>query len=189
MTLDRNGKLYGALSSVRRTSIRIAKRLHSVHPTAYVHHRATVSRDVKAEEWVFIAAGVHLDPLVRIGRYSMLAAGVAVVGDDHVWDVVGVPAQFTGRPRQQVTTIGRDVWVGRGALIRRGVTIGNGAIIGARAVVTQDVDPYAVVVGVPARTLRTRFIDPVDRAAHERMLNGPVMPRRVAEPLERSGDE
>src|SRR5690606_2532202 len=108
-----------------------------------------------------------------------------IVGDDHVWDVVGVPMQFTGRPRQQTTRIGRDVWVGRDATICRGVTIGNGAVIGARAVVTHDVEPYSVVVGVPARPLRYRFEDLEDQAAHERMLNGPVVRRLVAPPLER----
>jgi hypothetical protein len=37
------------------------------------------------------------------------------------------------------------------------VTIGDGAVIGARAVVSRDVEPYAVVVGNPATTVRLRF--------------------------------
>lgn len=53
--------------------------------------------------------------------------------------------------------IGNDVWIGEGAFIRRGVEIGDGAIIGARAVVTQNVPPYAIVAGTPARILRYRF--------------------------------
>jgi virginiamycin A acetyltransferase len=40
-----------------------------------------------------------------------------------------------------------------------GVHIGNGAIIGTRAVVTKDVEPYAIVGGVPAKTIRKRFDD------------------------------
>lgn len=55
------------------------------------------------------------------------------------------------------TRIGHDVWIGAGAVIRNGLTIGDGAIIGAQAVVTADVPPYAVVAGVPARTIRLRF--------------------------------
>lgn len=54
-------------------------------------------------------------------------------------------------------TIGNDVWIGEGVLIRRGVSIGNGAIIAARSVVNKDVPDYAVVGGVPAKTIRMRF--------------------------------
>jgi len=53
--------------------------------------------------------------------------------------------------------VGNDVWIGTRAIIRDGVAIGNGAVIGAGAVVTQDVPAYAIVGGVPARTLRYRF--------------------------------
>lgn len=53
--------------------------------------------------------------------------------------------------------IGNDVWIGYEAVILAGVTIGDGAIIGARAVVTQDVPPYTVVGGVPAKPIRKRF--------------------------------
>ena len=53
--------------------------------------------------------------------------------------------------------IGNDVWIGYEAVILSGVTIGDGAIIGTRALVTQDVPPYTVVGGVPAKPIRTRF--------------------------------
>lgn len=53
--------------------------------------------------------------------------------------------------------IGNDVWIGQGATILSGVTIGDGAVIGAYSVVAKDVEPYAIVVGNPARTLRKRF--------------------------------
>lgn len=53
--------------------------------------------------------------------------------------------------------IGNDVWIGYEAMILAGVTIGDGAIIAARAVVTQDVPPYTIVGGVPAKPIRQRF--------------------------------
>ena len=53
--------------------------------------------------------------------------------------------------------IGNDVWIGYEAIILSGVTIGDGAIIASRAVVTEDVPPYTIVGGVPAKTIRKRF--------------------------------
>ena len=53
--------------------------------------------------------------------------------------------------------IGNDVWIGSHVLILGGVKIGDGAIIGAGAVVTKDVEPYCIVGGVPAKTIRKRF--------------------------------
>lgn len=55
--------------------------------------------------------------------------------------------------------IGNDVWIGEGVFISRGVSIGDGAIIAARSVVTKDVEPYAIVGGIPARTIRYRFAE------------------------------
>lgn len=53
--------------------------------------------------------------------------------------------------------IGSDVWIGCRAVILSGVNIGNGAVIAAGAVVSQDVPPYAVVGGIPAKIIKYRF--------------------------------
>jgi len=47
------------------------------------------------------------------------------------------------------------VWIGSNALINPGVRLGHDCVIGAGAVVTKDIPPYAVAVGVPARVIRT----------------------------------
>ncbi|MBR6646045.1 MAG: CatB-related O-acetyltransferase, partial [Clostridia bacterium] len=57
----------------------------------------------------------------------------------------------------ETTIIGNDVWIGHSALILEGVKIGDGAIVGAGAVVTKDVPPYSIVVGVPAKVIKYRF--------------------------------
>ena len=46
--------------------------------------------------------------------------------------------------------IGDRVWIGYRALVMPGVTIGEGAVVAACSVVTRDVEPYAVVAGMPA---------------------------------------
>lgn len=53
--------------------------------------------------------------------------------------------------------IGNDVWIGSGAIVMAGINIGDGAVIAAGSVVTKDVEPYAIVAGVPAKTIRMRF--------------------------------
>lgn len=49
-----------------------------------------------------------------------------------------------------------DVWIGSHSTILDGVTIGKGAVIGAGAVVTKDIPPYSVAVGVPAKIIKER---------------------------------
>lgn len=55
------------------------------------------------------------------------------------------------------TEIGNDVWIGSEAIIMPGIKVGDGAIIGTRALVTRDVEPYAIIGGNPAKTIRKRF--------------------------------
>ena len=50
-------------------------------------------------------------------------------------------------------------WICADAFLGPGVTIGEGAVVGARAVVTHDVEPWVVVAGNPARTIKRRVID------------------------------
>lgn len=64
------------------------------------------------------------------------------------------------------TVIGCDVWVGHNAVILQGVCVGHGACIAAGAIVTDNVPPYAIVGGVPARVLKYRF----DEATREALI-------------------
>ena len=70
---------------------------------------------------------------------------------------LGVDSAFKARRQSKKVRIGHDVWIGHGAVVLPGVSIGNGAVIGANAVVSHDVEPYAIVGGVPAKPLRHRF--------------------------------
>ena len=48
------------------------------------------------------------------------------------------------------------MWIGTGVVVTKGVTIGDGAIVGANSVVTNDVPPFTIVAGIPARAIKKR---------------------------------
>ena len=68
-------------------------------------------------------------------------------------------------PKQVI--IGENAWVGFDAIVLPGVTIGPGAVIGCKAVVFEDVPPYAVVVGNPGRVIK--YLDPTDGSEAKRL--------------------
>jgi len=108
----------------------------------------------------------------NIGKFSNIATGVRINPSNHPWwratlhhftyrsrsygFALEDDAEIFSWRREDSVTIGHDVWFGHNAIVMPGVTIGNGAAIGSGAVVTKDVPPYAVVVGVPARVIRFR---------------------------------
>jgi hypothetical protein len=68
---------------------------------------------------------------------------------------------FLAHRRSRTTYIGHDTWIGHGAIIMPEVRVGDGAVVGSGAVVTKDVAPYTIVVGVPAKFVRRRFSEEI----------------------------
>jgi phosphonate metabolism protein (transferase hexapeptide repeat family) len=108
----------------------------------------------------------------EIGRFCSIAAQTRINPGNHPLDRVALnhftyrssayglgedDAGFFDRRRGHRVTLGHDVWIGHGAIVLPGVSIGHGAAVGAGAVVSKDLPPFAVAVGVPARVLRFRF--------------------------------
>lgn len=78
----------------------------------------------------------------------LIAANVQLISNNHdPYD----RAVLTCKP----VLIKKGAWIGAGASIMPGVTVGRYAIVGAASVVTHDVPDYAVVVGSPARVIKT----------------------------------
>lgn len=101
---------------------------------------------------------------VLIGDRVMIASHVSITSLTHDYthsDMRFAPA--IGAP----VTIHDDVWIGAHAVIMPGVTIGQGAVVGAGAVVREDVPPFAIVVGVPARIVRYRFTTEMSKSTSQ----------------------
>jgi acetyltransferase-like isoleucine patch superfamily enzyme len=81
--------------------------------------------------------------------------GAKVLGSAHTGDPLTVPIIETDL---EIRPVRIHAWadIGVNAVILPGVTVGRGAVVGAGAVVAEDVEPFAIVAGVPARLLRRR---------------------------------
>lgn len=121
----------------------------------------------------FLLPDEGADKLV-IGSFCSIGSGAAFImagnqGHRNDWistfpffwmpDVPAFAGAQNGYQPAGDTVIGNDVWIGSEAIVMPGITIGDGAVIGTRSLVTRDVEPYAIVGGSPARTIRKRFDD------------------------------
>lgn len=165
--------VYEAYRSTKMAVVRWRLGLQHVHPTFYLAAKSSVSPDLRAGEFSFMNGGCVIPPGVELQRYATLGPRVAIVGADHEYEVPGTPLLFAGRPAIPRTVIEADAWVGYGSILIAGVRIGRVAIVGAGSVVTKDVPPYKIVAGVPAREIRDRFPNPLDREKHDAMLASP----------------
>jgi acetyltransferase-like isoleucine patch superfamily enzyme len=102
---------------------------------------------------------------VTIGNCVMVAAFVAMFAANHNFDDPALPILEQGTTTKGGIRIEDDVWIGTHAVILDGVVIGRGSVIGAGAVVTKNVPPYSVMMGVPAKRVRSRLSSRVKEAA------------------------
>ncbi len=126
---------------------------------AHVMPGAVIGEDCNVCDHTYVEGGVIVGDRVTIKSGVYLWDGLRI--EDDVF--IGPQATFTNDPfprsRQPftapVTTIRRGASIGAGAVILPGVTVGERAMVGAGAVVTRDVPADVVVVGNPARVLRS----------------------------------
>lgn len=92
-----------------------------------------------------------------VGNDVMTAWDVQVVGGGHVTDSTEIPMVRQGRLPDSTLTIEDDVWIGmRATIVAKNYTIGRGSIIAAGSVVVNEVPPYSIVAGNPARVIKMR---------------------------------
>lgn len=129
-----------------------------------------ISSDIVFGDYVFIGKRSTLGPRVeRIGSYTSIGSDCILGPNNHPVDNLTTSAVFyspswglvsnSGKEvfNKRDTVIESDVWIGSRSIVLGGITIGVGAVIGAGAVVTQNIPPYAIAVGNPAKIIRYRF--------------------------------
>ena len=146
-----------------------------IHPTAIVDAGATIGEDTRIWHWVHVCGGAvigqrcSLGQNVFIGNRVHIGDNVKIQNNVSVYDNVtleddvfcGPSMVFTNvyNPRSALsrkdeyrdTLVRRGVTLGANCTIVCGVQIGEHAFVGAGAVVTRDVAPFALMLGVPAR--------------------------------------
>ena len=131
---------------------------------------AKLENDVDMGPFGHLRRGAHLDDHVHMGNFgevknSYLAQGVKMghfsyIGDAHVGRNANIGAgtvtcNFDGEGKYK-TEIGADAFIGSDTMLVAPVKIGVGAKTGAGAVVTHDVPDGSVVVGVPAKVIKSK---------------------------------
>ncbi|NJM72477.1 MAG: acyltransferase [Scytonema sp. RU_4_4] len=85
----------------------------------------------------------------------MIASHTGIYANNHNFADLTRPMKSQGVTSKGIV-IENDCWLGTGVKVLDGVRIGCGSVIGAGAVVTKDIPPYSIAVGVPARVIAQR---------------------------------
>jgi len=134
----------------------LEKLLGSVAPDVHIRPPLYVDygRFIHIGAGTFINYGlVALDVVsITIGRNVKIGTNVQLLTPTHPVDP---ELRWKRLEAAKPIVIGDNVWIGSGAIVLAGVTVGENSVIGAGAVVTKDVPANVVVVGNPAKTIKS----------------------------------
>ena len=150
---------------------------YKAHPTAIIDEGAQLGEGTRVWHWVHISGGAKIGERcsfgqnVYVGNDVVIGNNVKVQNNVSIYDAVtleddvfcGPSMVFTNvhNPRSAVirkneyrpTLVKKGTTIGANATIVCGVTLGEYCFIAAGAVITKDVEPYALMAGVPAKRI------------------------------------
>jgi acetyltransferase-like isoleucine patch superfamily enzyme len=109
--------------------------------------------DVILKEGASVGIGSIVIGPVTMGEGSICSQNCFIGGQSHIFQDVSKDYLRQGVETKQVV-IGKNVWIGSNAVILLGVKIGDNSVIGAGSTVVDDIPPYSVAVGNPARVVK-----------------------------------
>lgn len=126
---------------------------------ARIEPGAVIRDQVLIGDNAVIMMGAIINIGAEIGKGTMIDMGAvlggrAIVGDNCHIGAGTVLAGVVEPPSATPVIIEDDVLIGGNVVVLEGVRVGKGAVVGAGAVVTKDVAPYTVVVGMPAKKVK-----------------------------------
>ena len=95
---------------------------------------------------------------IIIGNNVLIGQNVVLRASDHKYSFVDIPIINQGHTGGKII-VEDDVWIGANAVVTRNTCIGAHSIVGAGSVVTDNIDPYSIVGGVPAKLIKKRIQD------------------------------
>ena len=158
----RNGILFNFLYPW----VKIGKNVHCQFSTKFL----APSKNIKIGSNVGIGFNCIFLCEIIVGNKVLIASNVSFLSkDDHNFDKKGKTIWDSGRGDKFKIIVEDDVWIGQGAIILAPCKIGRGSVIAAGSVITKDVEPYSIFVGVPGRCVKKRFNN-IEIYEHESIL-------------------
>jgi acetyltransferase-like isoleucine patch superfamily enzyme len=139
---------------------KVVRWLATLHPDARLRRLLFQATGVEIGEGTYINSNLALydeyQGLIRFGARVAVAHNVTIVASSNPNNsrLAELPHVRDHLIITKPVTICDDVWLGTGAIILPGVTVGRGAVVGAGALVREDIPPFAVVAGSPARIVK-----------------------------------
>ena len=119
-------------------------------------------------DYASVQDGCKLLGSVSIGKYCILAPDIFISSGNHFFnkqphltireqDATELSNTTLFFKNNKKVSINEDCWIGKNVFIKQGVSVGRGAIIGTNSLVDEDVEPYSIMIGSPAKKIKNRL--------------------------------